>query len=191
MNRLTREVFVERTQELLLRHGGSNISLSSVLDACRANKGSLYHFFPNGKEELLTAAMEKQAECVMSSNRSFVANADTTSEAVFQLVKSLAKMVDSENCPEFLPFAVAGVIADEGDSELRSVCVKTLESLETLYTDSLVRDGLPRRSAKPIASMVISTIEGALSQARTRQTSVPLKHAASHLREYIASQVRA
>ena len=187
MNRLTRDIFVERTQNLLLRQGGLDVSLTSVLRACGANKGSLYHFFPEGKEELLVAAMQRQSECALSSNKAFLASSKSTGEAVFRLAKSLATMIESENCPEFLPFSAAGSITDEASEALRTLCAETLESLERLYADSLREEGLPTKLAKSLASVIISTIEGALLQARTRGTSLPLKNAAIHLRGLIDS----
>ncbi|MEM6689821.1 MAG: TetR/AcrR family transcriptional regulator [Planctomycetota bacterium] len=189
MNRLTRDVFVERTQSLLLRQGGLDVSLSSVLEACNANKGSLYHFFPNGKEELLVAAMERQAEHALASNRAFIAKSKTTGEAVFRLAKSLGEMIDRRDCPDFLPFSAAGAICDEASEELRSVCIKTLDTLEKLYAESLRRDGVPTRVAKSLASTIVSTIEGALLQSRARNNSASVRFAATHLRTMIETCV--
>ena len=59
MNRLSRDIFVERTRVLLTQQGCTEVSLSNVLTACGANKGSLYHFFPKGKDELVVAAQSR------------------------------------------------------------------------------------------------------------------------------------
>ncbi|MEM6474353.1 MAG: TetR/AcrR family transcriptional regulator [Planctomycetota bacterium] len=189
MNRLTRDAFVERTHDLMLRQGTPDVSLSSVLTACGANKGSLYHFFPEGKSELLVAAMERQAECALASNRRCLSEAKSTSDAAFRLLRSLAGMIESENCPEFLPFSAAGAICDESSESCREVCAATLESLEKLYVDSLRGEGASKRVAKSVASMIISTVEGALLQSRTLRTSAPLFAAATHLRDLIELKV--
>ncbi|MEM6471054.1 MAG: TetR family transcriptional regulator [Planctomycetota bacterium] len=91
MNRLSRDIFVERTRELLARQGCTDVSLSNVLTACDANKGSLYHFFPKGKDELVVAAIQKQAEFAIAVNQDFLTRANSTAEAVFQCLESLAK----------------------------------------------------------------------------------------------------
>ena len=186
MNRLTRDVFVQRTQDLLLRRGGVDVSLSSVLQACGANKGSLYHFFPNGKDELLVAAMQQQAECALSSNKAILESSSTTSEAVVKLLQSLAKMVESKDCPEVLPFSAVGATSEEAGTALREICATTLETLQRLYADSLRVEGVSAKTARSLASVIVSTVEGSLLQSRTRRTSLPLKTAAIHLRDFIS-----
>ncbi|MEM7477850.1 MAG: TetR/AcrR family transcriptional regulator [Planctomycetota bacterium] len=187
MNRLTREIFVERTQDLLLSGSGRDVSLSEVLSACDANKGSLYHFFPSGKEELVLAAMNRQAECALASNRSFIANSKSTSDAVSQLVKSLTAMLEREDCPRFMPFAATGAIYEGMEQQIGQVCAQTLESLQQLYSQSLRNEGVATRLAKSLGVMIVSSIEGALLQSRTRGTVLPLKSAGIHLRELIDS----
>ena len=187
MNRLTRDIFVERTQDLLLSNGGRDVHLTDVLSACDANKGSLYHFFPNGKDELLLAAMERQAECALASNRSFVASSRSTAEAITRLVRSLTSMLEQDDCPRFMPFAAAGALSEETEKQIRQVCAQTLESLQQLYSQSLRDEGVPTRLANSLGVMIVSTIEGALLQSRTRGTVAPLKSAGIHLRELIDS----
>ena len=190
MARLTRKLFLQRAQHLLLKQGGLDVSLSSVLKACDANKGSLYHFFPAGKDELLFAAMECQAEYALSSNKKIVESSSCTSEAVKRLTKSLAAMIESDQCPDILPFAVAGTVSDAGRKESQELCAKTLESLQRIYADNLRKDGIASGRARSLASVIVSTIEGALLQSRTRNSSLPLKNAAIHLCSLIDSHTK-
>ncbi|MEO1528181.1 MAG: TetR/AcrR family transcriptional regulator [Planctomycetota bacterium] len=187
MNRLTRDLFIERTQGLLVQRGGFDVSLSTVLNACGASKGSLYHFFPSGKDELLIAAMEKQSECAVSSNRSILSESKSTGQAVARLAKSLVSMLESDNCPDFMPFSAAGAVTGQASEQLREICAKALNSLQTLYFQSLRSEGVPTRLAKSLSSLVVSTIEGALLHSRTQESTLPLKNAGIHLRELIDS----
>lgn len=189
MNRLSRDDFVQRTHDLMLSHGKLDVSLSSVLTACGASKGSLYHFFPEGKSQLLVAVTKRQAECALRSNRKCLAESKSTSDAVFRLLRSLASLMENENRPKFLPFAAAGAICDESSEACREVCANTLNSLQDLYVDSLRREGVQTKVAKSLASVIISTVEGALLQSRTQRTSAPLRAAATQLRELIELQV--
>lgn len=189
MNRLTRDIFVERTRDLLVQQGCPDVSLSLVLNACEANKGSLYHFFPNGKDELVVAAIERQASCAIAMNQDFLANTDSTAEAVFAIASSLAKAMNASDYSLCLPFSAAGAVSGEASERLRNACSETLAKLESLFANSLKGEGVPTKPSREFASLIVSTIEGALLQARTRQTNVPLKHAATVLREVIQSQI--
>ena len=185
MNRLSRDIFVERTRELLTRQGCTDVSLSTVLNACDANKGSLYHFFPKGKDELVVAAIQRQAGFAISMNQDFLTRSDSTAEAVFHCLESLAKKMAASDFNLCLPFSAVGAISGDASEELRSACADTLAKLESLFAESLKREGLSAKLAKEIASLIVSTVEGALLQARTRKIATPLKVAATALRSAI------
>ena len=52
----TRERIVTASAELFRHRGYAGTGLKAILTASRAPYGSLYHFFPGGKEELGVAA---------------------------------------------------------------------------------------------------------------------------------------
>src|SRR5579871_4596615 len=49
---------IERTAVLLAKKGLQGASFSAILEASGAPRGSLYHHFPGGKDELVLAALE-------------------------------------------------------------------------------------------------------------------------------------
>src|SRR5882757_8086763 len=53
----TRQRLVDSTVDLFRRQGYSGTGLKAILTAAHAPFGSLYHFFPGGKEELGVAAL--------------------------------------------------------------------------------------------------------------------------------------
>src|ERR1700723_2816064 len=52
-----RQRMIERTAVLLAKKGLQGTSFSEVLEASGAPRGSLYHHFPGGKDELVLAAL--------------------------------------------------------------------------------------------------------------------------------------
>ena len=54
----TRATLVRESAELFRRRGYAGTGLKAILAASDAPFGSLYHFFPGGKEELGVAALE-------------------------------------------------------------------------------------------------------------------------------------
>lgn len=190
MSRLSREVFVERTRGLLTRQGTHDVSLATVLEACEANKGSLYHFFPAGKDELLLAAIERQSELALAINRRHLQEADSTADAVFEVVGDLARKMSASDFSLCLPFSAVGGMAGDSNEPLRLACQQTLEQLEALYAKSLRDEQVPAKKARLLASLIASSIEGAMLQTRTRKSSAPLKSAASALRDLIHQQTQ-
>ena len=58
----TRSRLVNAMQRTLQRNGLHGTGLTELLAQAKAPKGSLYHHFPGGKEELALAAIEQTAE---------------------------------------------------------------------------------------------------------------------------------
>src|ERR1700729_373132 len=54
----TKQRMIELTAVLLARKGLQRTSFSEVLEASGAPRGSLYHHFPGGKDELVLLALE-------------------------------------------------------------------------------------------------------------------------------------
>jgi AcrR family transcriptional regulator len=59
----TRERIIAEAEVLLLQGGYSAMSLEAVAQAVGIRKPSLYHHFPNGKEELFVAIAEARTAC--------------------------------------------------------------------------------------------------------------------------------
>lgn len=96
-------------------------------------------------------------------------------------------MLEQDDCPRFMPFAAASALSEETEKQIRQVCAQTLESLQQVYSQSLRDEGVPTRLANSLGVMIVSTIEGALLQSRTRGTVAPLRGTGIHLRELIDS----
>ncbi|HEX2819832.1 MAG TPA: TetR family transcriptional regulator [Streptosporangiaceae bacterium] len=58
MARSVREQMVDSAVILLAKHGVAGTSFTEVLAASGAPRGSIYHHFPGGKDELIAAAIE-------------------------------------------------------------------------------------------------------------------------------------
>ena len=58
MARSVRDQMVDSAVILLAKHGLDGTSFTEVLTASGAPRGSIYHHFPGGKDELIAAAIE-------------------------------------------------------------------------------------------------------------------------------------
>ncbi|MDQ2717139.1 MAG: TetR/AcrR family transcriptional regulator, partial [Chloroflexota bacterium] len=60
----TREQIIEATCDLLEAQGYHATGLNQILAESGAPKGSLYYYFPQGKEELTAAAIDRTGKLV-------------------------------------------------------------------------------------------------------------------------------
>src|ERR1700760_3766933 len=61
-----KQTMIERTAVLLAKKGLQGASFSEILEASGAPRGSLYHHFPGGKDELVLAALDHAGKQAMS-----------------------------------------------------------------------------------------------------------------------------
>ncbi len=93
----TRDRIIVATNELFRRHGYNATSLSQISAAAEATTGSIYHFFPGGKEDLGVAVI------------------DTTGAVYRELFESIAVEQPDAVKPFESFFAVAASVLEESD----------------------------------------------------------------------------
>ena len=152
-------------------------------------KGSLYHFFPEGKNELVVAAVEQMSNCALAHVQSCQSSEDSVADAVHKQVSDLAKLVESQGQPIAIPFSAIAAITGDDNEEVTLACQRALQRLESAFLQELKKDGLKPSKARSVATFVISSIEGAFLISRTRRSGQPLRQAASNLRDFIANQI--
>jgi AcrR family transcriptional regulator len=61
----TRQRIIEGTARLMRERGPADVGLDDVRAATSTSKSQLFHYFPDGKEQLLLAVAEREAEQVL------------------------------------------------------------------------------------------------------------------------------
>ena len=106
-----KQSMIERTAVLLAKKGLQGASFSEILEASGAPRGSLYHHFPGGKDELVLAALEHAGNQAMGAlDRLSGKPAREIAEGFLSLWRSvLARSDFSAGCA-----VVAVTVADNG-----------------------------------------------------------------------------
>lgn len=175
----SRARMVRSAASLIRTRGVSATSLSDVLAASGAPRGSIYHHFPHGKEQLAGDAVRLTSEWVLAQQRACSA---TTAAGVLGCFIDLWRRVvlasgGAAGC------VVAGVAIDTaaGEQGLIDVVRKTFRSWADLLVDQLEAAGVPAQRATPIAVATLAGMEGALILCRAEGDSRPLEMVAAEL----------
>ncbi len=75
----TRDRIVVAAADLVLEHGARGTSLDDVRDATQTSKSQLFHYFPQGKSELIESIATLQAERVLEAQRPHLEHLDSWS----------------------------------------------------------------------------------------------------------------
>jgi AcrR family transcriptional regulator len=73
----TRARIVEAAADLILARGAGGTSLDDIRAGTATSKGQLFHYFPGGKGELVSAIASFQSERVLDAQRPFLDTLDT------------------------------------------------------------------------------------------------------------------
>lgn len=171
----SRARFVETTAALLRRQGYHATGLAQVVEESGAPKGSLYFHFPGGKEELAKAALERSAEVLLTKLAATVAAAKGPAAAVRAVTSALADELEASRFQDGCPVATVALEAAAQVPALQAVCSAAYARWQALIEGYLGSTGMPIACARPLATLVLAAVEGALLLSRAHADTTPLR----------------
>jgi len=175
----SRARMVRSAASLISTRGVNATSFSDVLADSGAPRGSIYHHFPEGKEQLAEDAIRWTSERVLAKQRSCPATAPAGVLACF--IDMWRQVVVASHGKAGC--VVAGVAVDttaEEDAVIDLVRT-TFRSWVDLLADQLEATGVPKPRAGSIAIATVAGMEGALILCRAEGGSGPLEAVAKEL----------
>lgn len=163
---------VQSAASLIGVRGLSGTSYSDVLEASGAPRGSIYHYFPEGKAELAAAAIRWSADKAFANQRACPAE---TPEDVLNCFLGMWRttVVESHGSTGcVVAGAAVDVIASQHD--LLEVIRMTFRGWVDLISERLQGVGVPVERAYPIAVATLAGLEGALLLCRAEASVEPL-----------------
>ncbi len=181
----TKQKLVAATGTLLRRQGFHATGLSDIVEESGAPRGSLYFYFPGGKDELATAALEAEGRQWRERVEAVVAAAPDLGTAITNIVDLLADDLEASKFQHGCP--VAAVALESTSEPVRKAIVAHYAAWEKGIVEHLVRLGIAAAPAKQLAVVALSSIEGALLLARVQRSKAPLLTVGKALRAMVAA----
>ena len=188
MTKDSRAKMVRSAAALIGTRGLSATSFSEVLEHSGAPRGSIYHYFPNGKRQLAEDAIQWTSDQILGHLRGCRATTPAELMACFIDLwrQSVLASRGTTGC------AVAGVAIDIGAYEdvLIGTVRRTFRSWVTELAERLVQLEVPGDRAKTIAFAAVAGMEGALILCRAEGNSRPLEAVGEELMRLVATKSR-
>jgi TetR/AcrR family transcriptional repressor of lmrAB and yxaGH operons len=179
----TRQRMVIGAARLLAQRGLQETSFSEVLGLTGAPRGSIYHHFPGGKDQLVGDAIAlagAHAITVMEGTRG--ESAIEVTKRFLALWRELLIRSDFQAGCSVLAVTIA-----TDSAELRTHAANVFTSWRRHLADLLHVGGLRKRDAQNFAALLIAASEGAVVLSRAEQSIEPFTLVARQL----TSQVEA
>jgi TetR/AcrR family transcriptional regulator, lmrAB and yxaGH operons repressor len=161
----SRAALVDTAALLFRRQGYAATGVNQILEAADVKAGSLYHHFPNGKQELAAAVVDTVGGGIELRLRTFLDTGAPVADIVDGWIDLLASGLSSDHrdgCP-VEPIATESVNASP---QVRDASARAFAGWCRAVADRLRADGWPDADARQTALAVIALIEGALILSR-------------------------
>jgi TetR/AcrR family transcriptional repressor of lmrAB and yxaGH operons len=176
------------TLDLLRRSGLSGAGINQVVDASRAPKGSVYHYFPGGKQQLVTEALREAERAVGESFARVFGEGTGVARKVRALFARTAAGLAANEFAKGCPVAAVALDLDAESEALREVCARVFERWIGVIAEGL--DDVPRAERRATARLVLATLEGALVLARAEGSKAPLLESGNALATVFEARFR-
>lgn len=178
----TRDRLLANAVRLLSERGLEGTGLSALIEASGATKGSLYHFFPEGKSQWVAEALSLYSAQMRAGIDARFAGAITPGAAVAAFIEDAANRQEQQAFTRGCP--IGSVALDVApDDPLAAHCNDLFDD----WTTTLATHLRPRepKEGRLLAEWVIASFEGALLLSRVRRNAAPLREAARRLRAQV------
>ena len=155
-----RDHLLDATAELIARHGYRGTGVNAVLAASGVPNGSLYHHFPDGKDQLIAASISRTSARTRDDLAAAVARGPEAGvRLIFDYLAKRLKRDDFDaGCRIAAPLADTGGEVDV----VRVAAAEGFSSWTEAIADGLVAHGWTRRAARSTAVAVICLFEGGI-----------------------------
>jgi TetR/AcrR family transcriptional repressor of lmrAB and yxaGH operons len=170
-----REQIIETTCELLELQGYHATGLNQIIKESGSPKGSLYYYFPGGKEALAMAALDRVGELVLGRIRASLDEVSDPVQAIPRFIFLLAEQVERSGFRAGGPITTVAMETASSNEALREACDRIYTGWQSAFADKLAAGGFEPRRAATLASMILCSIEGGIILCRTRQSRDPLE----------------
>lgn len=159
---------------LFRRQGYASTGLQEILDRSGAPKGSLYHYFPDGKEQLGEAAV-RMAGLAATETLEALAAKHTDPGAFFKAyLNMLAGWMKSSDFRSGCPIATTVLETVPQSAAITAAGEEVMDSWIAVGAGVCERAGVPRKEARTRAQFAIAAAQGALILSRLRRSTKPL-----------------
>ena len=167
----TKERIVIASAELFMRQGYTGTGLKQVTAEAQAPFGSLYHFFPGGKEQLADEVLRQGGAFFLALFKAIADAAPDVLEGVRDFFAGAGETLVSTDYADACPIATVALEVASTNDRLRETTHEIFESWLAELEARLVAAGVAQPDARPLALVVLAQLEGAFLLCRAARST--------------------
>lgn len=179
------ERIVRATAALLASRGYAGTGLNDIIARAEAPKGSLYHYFPDGKPQIASAAIGFVGREVCAFLDQAGGRAPHARNVLRCFTATLRGWLEDSQFAEACPVFSTTLSIDAELAPVHAECRQVLQAWHASIERALCADGLEKEAAASRAWLVLAALEGAVAIARAEQSLRALHATERELRELL------
>jgi AcrR family transcriptional regulator len=173
----TRERIVAASAELFRRQGYAGTGVKQIVALAGAPFGSLYHFFPGGKEQLAEEVVRFSGGLYLQLIEAVFAQAPDVATAVEEFFSGAAAHLRETGYADASPIAAVALEVASTSEPLRAATAKVYDSWTAALAARFADAGIEPDRAPELALVTLAALEGSFVLARATRTTAPVEHA--------------
>lgn len=189
----TRARIVNAATQLVRAHGAANTTIDAVIEASKASKSQVYHYFTN-KDDLVLAVIQRQAECVLGAHEALLRKINSLA-ALRRWRDAVVELTRKTNCAGGCPLGSLAAELSETPrtrAALAENFARWASHFEAAFARMQTRAGRkPSRDVKDLSEAMLASLQGGLLLAQTMRSTRPLELALDMAIDQVAARLRA
>lgn len=172
-------------RHLLQTQGYNATGLNQILKVSGTPKGSLYHHFPGGKEQLAVEAIEAAAKEMGGKIYAAFEATSNFHDAMELVIDNGSRELEESNYECGCPIATVALEATPGP--VLEACSAAFQGAQKILESRMLMEGFPPDRAESLATLMFAAYEGALILSRTQRDATPLRRLKSTLDQLLGT----
>jgi TetR/AcrR family transcriptional repressor of lmrAB and yxaGH operons len=165
---------VQTAMRLFRRQGYASTGLQQILAESGAPRGSLYHYFPSGKEALAEAAVTLAGQRIHEMLSGLAERHAEPTPFVRAWCRVMAGWMQESGFRSGCPVATTLLETAPGSPGITRAGRSAIDGWIDVVAGVLARSGTPVREARAHAQLLVAAMEGALLLSRVRKSRQPI-----------------
>lgn len=183
----TRDQIIAATCDLLEAQGFHATGMSEIIQTSGAPRGSLYYYFPDGKEGLAAEAIARTGEAVAARIRANLTVGDCLISSFAHFADQIAAAVEGSGFRAGGPLTAVAMETATTSERLNLACRDAYNRLCGAFAEQLVGAGYEAPRAAELAEFITAAIEGGIILSRTHHSGEPLRRIGRQIGRMLAA----
>ena len=170
----TRERIVETTANLFRRQGYAATGMKQIVSGAEAAFGSIYHFFPGGKDELAGEVIKTSGASYGDLVDQIYGAGPDPGSATRTFFREAGRTMEREDFADICPIATVALEVASTNESLRVATSEVFADWRDRVTRWLQSAGLSTTDAPKLATTLIALLEGSFLLSRAHRDVEPL-----------------